>query len=65
MTLDDIKVFYGFRYDAEVARKFNLTKTAVGKWRATGVPTKRQAVIQVLTNNKLKADLSALAAEEA
>ncbi len=65
MTLDDIKVFYGFQYDAEVARKFNLTKTAIGKWRSNGIPTKRQAVIQVLTNNKLKADLSVLEPEEA
>lgn len=60
MTLDDVKVFYGFQYDAEVARQFSFTKAAVGKWRSSGIPPERQAVIQILTNNKLKADLSAL-----
>lgn len=65
MTLDDVKAFYGFQYDAEVARKFRLSKTAVGKWRSNDIPPERQAVIQVLSNNKLKADLSALELEEA
>lgn len=65
MTLDDVKKFYGFKYDAEVARKFKLTKTAVGKWRTSGISPERQAVIQILTKNKLKADLSALELEEA
>lgn len=65
MTLDDVKAFYGLRYDAEVGRKYKLTKTAIGKWKKNGIPAKRQAVIQVLTNNKLKADLSALQTEEA
>lgn len=65
MTIDDVKVFYGFQYDAEVARKFKFTKTAVGKWRSNGIPPERQAVIQILSNNKLKADLSALEVEGA
>lgn len=65
MTLDDVKAFYGFQYDAEVARKFNLTKTAIGKWNKNGIPAERQAVIQIVSKNKLKADLSALELEEA
>lgn len=65
MTLDDVKAFYGYQYDAEVGRKFNLTKTAIGKWKKNGIPAERQAVIQIVSKNKLKADLSALELEEA
>lgn len=65
MTLNDVKAFYGFQYDAEVGRKYKLTKTSISKWKKNGIPPERQAVIQILTNNKLKADLSALELEEA
>ena len=65
MNVDDVKIFYGFQYDSELARKFGLSKTAIGKWRSNGIPAERQAVIQILTKNKLKADLSSLQLEEA
>lgn len=65
MNVDDVKLFYGFQYDSEVARKFGLSKAAVGKWRSNGIPVERQAVIQILTKNRLKADLSSLQLEEA
>lgn len=65
MTLNDVKEFYSFQYDAEVGRKFKLTKSAIGKWKKKGIPPERQAVIQILTKNKLKADLSALELEGA
>lgn len=65
MTLDDVKAFYGYQYDADVGRKFNLSKAAIGKWKQNGIPAERQAVIQIVSKNKLKADLSALELEEA
>lgn len=57
MTVDEIKEFHGFRYDNEVAEYYNVSKVAVSNWRETGIPTQRQALIQIQSQNKLKAEL--------
>ena len=55
MTLNDVKKYFGVTTNADVARKLGVTKVAVGKWES-GIPTERQAIIQIQTNGKLKAD---------
>ena len=55
MTLNDVKKYFGVTTNADVARKLGVTKVAVGNWES-GIPTERQAIIQIQTNGKLKAD---------
>jgi transcriptional regulator with XRE-family HTH domain len=59
MTVDDLKAFHGSRTYSELADKMGVTKGAVSKWRSKGIPHDTQARFQILSKNKLKADLSA------
>ncbi|HAK32223.1 hypothetical protein ABFO59_05550 [Acinetobacter radioresistens] len=62
MTVDDLKNHYEVESDAELARLLKKTRGAISKWRTYGIPISTQAVIQVQTKDKLKADLRALTA---
>lgn len=55
MTLNDVKKYFGVTTNADVARKLGVTKVAVGNWES-GIPTERQAIIQIQTKGELKAD---------
>lgn len=57
MTVDDLKAFHGSKTYSELADKMGVTKGAISKWRSKGIPHDTQARIQILTKNKLKADL--------
>lgn len=62
MTVDDVKNHYGAESDADLARILKKTRGAISKWRTYGIPAPTQAIIQVQTKGKLKADLRALTA---
>jgi DNA-binding transcriptional regulator Cro len=62
MNVDDLKNHYEAENDAELARLLKKTRGAISKWRTYGIPISTQAVIQVQTKGKLKADLRALTA---
>lgn len=55
MTLEDVKKYLGVTTNADVARKLKVSKVAVGNWEKE-IPTERQAIIQIQTKGKLKAD---------
>jgi len=57
MTVDDLKAFHGSKTYSDLAYKMGVTKGAISKWRSKGIPHDTQARIQILTKNKLKADL--------
>lgn len=62
MTVDDLKHHYGVKNDYEVAQIIKKTRGAISKWRAKGIPTSTQAILQIQTNGALKADLKQSAA---
>lgn len=62
MTVDDLKNHYEAESDAELARILKKTRGAISKWRTYGIPISTQAVIQVQSKGKLKADLRSLTA---
>ena len=64
MNVDNLHKFYGTKADIRLGEKLHLSKSTISKWRANGIPAERQAVFQVLSNNKLKADLSDFANPE-
>ena len=59
MTVDELKAFHGSKTYSELAEKMGVTKGAVSKWRSKGIPHDTQARIQILTKNKLKAEMPA------
>lgn len=57
MTVDDLKHHYGVKNDSELAEILNKTRGAISKWRSKGIPLTSQALLQVQSNNKLKANI--------
>ena len=57
MRVDDLQRYYGVKTDKAVAKKLNLSPSTISKWRSGGIPEKRQALIQVKTEGKLKANI--------
>ncbi|MBI1450404.1 hypothetical protein IL972_00430 [Acinetobacter sp. FL51] len=63
MTVDDLKDHFGVEKDIHLTKTIlGITRGTVSKWRHRGIPVDTQARIQVLTNGKLKADLSSVVA---
>lgn len=62
MTVDDVKDHYGAESDADLARILKKTRGAISKWRSYGIPASTQAILQIQTKGKLKANLKALTA---
>ena len=56
MTVDDLRLYFGVKTDTELALKVKYTKGAVSKWRSKGISPKTEAVLQLLTNGKVKAN---------
>ncbi len=63
MTVDDLKDHFGVEKDIHLTKTIlGVTRGTVSKWRHRGIPVDTQARIQLLTNGKLKADLSSVVA---
>ncbi|MEF9957845.1 MAG: hypothetical protein RR767_11715 [Acinetobacter sp.] len=60
MTVDDLRLHYGVKTDSEIAQILGYTKGAISKWRHKGICLETQAVIELRTEGKVKADLKAL-----
>ena len=58
ITVDCLITYYGLKNDTELGNRINLNKASISKWRRKGIPPKRQAVFEIITKGKLKADLS-------
>ena len=60
MTVDELKRHYRAKNDTELANKVGYSKGAISKWRRKGICLETQALLQIKTNGKLKADLQIL-----
>ena len=58
MKVDDLKVYYSAKSDAELAEKLQRSRGAISKWRSRGIPLSTQAVLQIQTKGKVKANLA-------
>lgn len=62
MKVDDLKVYYSAKSDAELAEKLQRSRGAISKWRSRGIPLSTQAVLQIQTKGKVKANLEPISA---
>lgn len=60
MTVDQLKKHYKVKTLEAVAGLVGKSKGTLSMWNANGIPPEQQAIIQIRTKNKLKADLSSL-----
>ena len=58
MTVDDLRTFYKAISDAELARILGRDRSVINYWRK-GIPLSTQAVFEISTHGKLKANLQA------
>ena len=56
MTFDELKSFFHVKTDTALAEKLDVSKAVIHKWKNQGIPTERQAIIQIQTKGELKAD---------
>lgn len=61
MTVDELKKFYKAKNDAELARILGRDRSVICYWRK-GIPLRTQAVFEVMSQGKLKADIKRLSA---
>lgn len=60
MTVDDLKKFFRVVHDSELTDKLGVTKGTISNWRARGIPSEKQALLQVQTQGKLQAKVRPL-----
>ncbi len=58
VTVDCLINYYRVKHDSGLSDRLGVTKGSISKWRNKGIPAERQAVFEVISNGKLKADLS-------
>lgn len=56
MTVDDLKKHYGCKSLLELCDKLGVSNTTIHKWKKGGIPPRTQALYEVKTKSKLKAD---------
>lgn len=56
MTVDDLRDHYEAKTDMELADRIGVSKGMLSRYRSTGIPLSRQALIELRTNGALKAD---------
>jgi hypothetical protein len=57
MTVDDLREHHACKTDFELSQVLSVSKGTISKWRANGIPEKTQAVLQIKSNDQLKACL--------
>jgi len=58
MSVDDLRAFYRMPTDEMLAQRLRVSKSTISFWRAHGIPLPRQALIQILTKGKLRAEVA-------
>lgn len=58
ITVDSLVAHYNVRNDTNLSKRVNLNKASVSKWCKNGIPQERQAVFEIISKGKLKANLS-------
>lgn len=62
MTVDELKLHYEVKTDSELAQRVGYTKGTISKWRSKGISLETQALLQLKTKGKVKANIQALIA---
>lgn len=60
MNVEDIKQFYKVKKNTEVAKLLFRSKGTITNWTRKGIPESEQALIELRTGGKLKADIENL-----
>lgn len=58
MKVKDLMAFFNVSTFSALSKKMGVCKATVTNWNSSGIPIEQQALIQIGTNNQLKADLS-------
>ncbi|WP_180000616.1 hypothetical protein [Acinetobacter sp. YH18001] len=58
MKVSDLKKFYGVSSNIELSKKIERTRVTIWKWQKQGIPVRTQAVFEVESQGRLKAELS-------
>lgn len=58
MNINDLKNFFGTQTFSDLGKKLNVCKATITNWNNSGIPIEQQALLEIGTNGKLKADRS-------
>lgn len=58
MNTQDLMNFYGCKTRRELSQKVGFSEVTLWKWSEHGIPLRTQALLQLQSKGKLKADLS-------
>ncbi|HAV2933074.1 TPA: hypothetical protein JIU02_07545 [Acinetobacter baumannii] len=56
MTVDDLKKFYGVENNYQLAKRLKKGRTTIKQWDDGGIPIGVQAIFELLTGGRVKAD---------
>ncbi|MDQ8954519.1 hypothetical protein RFH42_16335 [Acinetobacter rudis] len=57
MNVAELREHFGVKNNTNLAQKIKYGRTTVWEWEKFGIPPRTQALFEVLTEGKLKADL--------
>lgn len=60
MNISDLMNYHDCKNKKELSKKTGYSTVTLWKWENNGIPARTQAVLQVKTKGKLKADLEEL-----
>lgn len=60
MTIDHLITFYEAKNKSHLAKIINVGRSTITLWSKSGIPPRTQALFEILTEGKLKADRQAL-----
>ncbi|CAM0710936.1 MULTISPECIES: hypothetical protein [Acinetobacter calcoaceticus/baumannii complex] len=60
MNISDLMNYHDCKNKKELSKKTGYSTVTLWKWENNGIPARTQAVLQVKTKGKLKADLEVL-----
>ena len=58
MKVQDLRNHYGVDSNPQLAKKMGVGRTTLWDWEKNGIPPKTQALLELKTKGKVKADLS-------
>jgi hypothetical protein len=62
VKINDLMSYHNCKNRKELSQKIGYSTVTLWKWEKLGIPLTTQAVLQIKTNGKLKADHQALVA---
>lgn len=57
MRVDDLQLYFGVKTDKALTKYLNVSTSTISKWRKSGIPERRQALIEIQTKGRLKANI--------